>query len=126
MRRDMDLIRRMLIEAEESDEPIRDARLKFMAGDDQRKALYHVELLQGYGLVNATIRRTTGADLAVFSIDGLTWEGCDYLDAIRSDTVWRKVRDAVTRTLGDVPLMVTKNVCTSLATKMAMNELGLS
>lgn len=113
MRRDMDLIRTFLIRTEESDGPVRDAPLTTWAGS-RAKALYHVELM------------LTGPDLATFSIDGLTWEGCDYLDAIRSDSVWRRAKDAVAAVIGDAPLSVMKSVCTSLVLKAVQSELGIS
>lgn len=125
MRRDMDLIRTFLIRTEESDGPVRDASLTTWAGS-RAKALYHVELMRDCGLVRASVRMVTGPDLATFSIDGLTWEGCDYLDAIRSDSVWRRAKDAVATVIGDAPLSVMKSVCTSLVLKAVQSELGIS
>ncbi|MGI6337404.1 MAG: DUF2513 domain-containing protein [Eubacteriales bacterium] len=28
----------------------------------------------------------------VFTVGGLTWNGCEYLDKIREDTVWNKTK----------------------------------
>ena len=58
-------------------------------------------------------------------VGGLTWEGYDYLDAIRSPQVWNKAKDAISKAVGDTSLSIVKQTCTAVATGLIMSNLGL-
>lgn len=52
----------------------------------------HVRWMQDAGLVDA---RVMGLDNEIALVMRLTWAGCDFLDAARSDTLWRKAKSTV-------------------------------
>ena len=54
---------------------------------------YHMELLLEAGLVKGKMQRVLGRAHLDFIASRLTWEGHEFLDAIRSDTVWNKTKE---------------------------------
>lgn len=46
------------------------------------------------GLVDAVIQEYMGGDTLAI-VRRLTWDGCEFADAIRSDTLWKKAKDNV-------------------------------
>jgi hypothetical protein len=92
MERDGDLIREILFPLEQKPAD-KDWLTDTDFPEDRRKAVaYHVELLQEAGFVEAAIRPSTDV---LFRAEGLTWEGHDFLDAIRDDTVWTRTKETL-------------------------------
>ena len=91
MKRDMDLIRQMLLHA-------RDAAgaVSSMPGVDQELFMEHVKLLHEAGLVDAAIQEAQHRVRAAI-IWRLTWAGQDFADAITDDTLWRKAKANVVK-----------------------------
>lgn len=89
MKRDMDLCRQILlqIEASESGEPI----VALQTGASGNDVLEHLQLLQDAGLIEARVDRHSRD----YSIQRLTWEGHEFLQAARDDGVWAKAREQV-------------------------------
>ena len=92
MKRDWDMIRDMLTRLEEL--PSRDKTLgpADFAPESQALASYHAELLIEAGLVEGHLSKTIGPGTKHFLLRRLTWPGHEFLDSIRSDTVWNKTK----------------------------------
>ena len=89
MKRDMDLIRLILLEIESSEcEIIEDFQLE---GYDIASVKYNGELLRQAGLITEFYEDSIG-ELVTGS---LTWNGCDFLDKIRDNSVWKKTKDVI-------------------------------
>ena len=88
MKRDMDLVRHILIKTEEAPEPI-EAQSLVRGKWDEELVSYHIDMMQSHGLVDASVSRDYDGSYVDCVVDGLTWDGCDYLDAIRDDSIWR-------------------------------------
>lgn len=92
MKRDMDLIREILLEVEQhdGDRDIGHIEIEGFSQDDIR---YNVYLLDQAGFIQGCILLGIGSIKPCgFAILGMTWAGHDFLDAIRSDSVWAKVK----------------------------------
>lgn len=124
MRRDMDLVRSILMQAEEADGPLDIGDIE-PRGHTAEEVAYHVELMQQHGLVAATVKRAFGGTTLLCRVDALTWEGQDLLDAMRSDRVWARVRRAVTESVGTATLDVVKGACCAVAQRMVLDAAGL-
>lgn len=107
MKRDMELIREILlaIEANGSTQGTIDLQIP---GRDSETVSYHVKLLAQAGLVDATDLSTMhGFEWAPRS---LTRTGHEFLDAARNDTVWQKAMAKLKGQAASVPFEVVKAV----------------
>jgi hypothetical protein len=114
MRRDLDLFRKILLNLEE------DGDLSELA--DQDAINYHLELMIEAGLLRGEIIETSDGSSAFLNDNRpITNSGHDLIDAIRADTLWRRVKERVSSLVGSVGL----DVITALAKQEAMKVLGL-
>jgi hypothetical protein len=97
LKRDMDLVRKMLLEAEKSDEryfdigtwdwtdhDMRERELVTKLGDVE---VFHLDLLEQGGLIKKSI--CEHSDVQMWEI---TWQGYEFLDAVRSNSIWNKLK----------------------------------
>lgn len=96
MKRDMDLIRRIVLAVE--DLPHRETLDKLEGVDPDDFAL-HAEWLAEAGLIKATINSSLSGTTAAF-IHRLTWDGCEFASSVRSDTLWKKAKESVLKPTG--------------------------
>lgn len=76
---------------------------------------YHMELLIEAGLVEGKMSQELGGGPINFTATRLTWTGHEFLDAIRSDTVWNKTKETF-RTKGlDMTFDLIKTVAGGVA-----------
>lgn len=124
MKRDMDLVRRILIEVETADSCV---SIESMACDKYPLPVvgYHVELMTAHGLIDAKVSRDWGGNVVNGSIKALTWSGCDYLDAIRDEGVWRRTKAAVSEAVGDTTLSTIKETASMVAIQLIKANLGI-
>ena len=118
MKRDMDLIREILLTIESME-----AKYEYLNVPDYPVDLvnHHVDLLISAGLVYANMNSTFGGSAKPI-VESLSWEGYDLLDAIRNESIWTKTEDFVKeRDLQGIPIELLKSV----ATEFAKQQLGL-
>ena len=60
------------------------------------------------------------------TIEGLTWDGTDYLDAIRDGSVWAKTKKVVADAVGSTTMEVIKQTAVLVAVEMVKAKLGIS
>ncbi len=81
MKRDMDLIRQILLAVEKHNDPDKGIPVN-IAGRSEGQVSYHIRLLDQAGLVKALhIRDGGGGERWI--LYHLTWQGHDFLDTIR-------------------------------------------
>lgn len=87
---------------------------------------YHVRLMAHHGLVDLSddVRDMNGETLSL-AVSGLTWDGQDYLDAIRDPKVWSKVKKTVKEAVGSTTLEVVKQTGALVAMFMVKASLGM-
>lgn len=124
MRRDMDLVRSILIRTEAADAPLgidafyEDCR-------PPAETVYHLMLLEAHGLIDADFSRDMNGTVYGGCVNALTWDGQDYLDAMRDERVWAKAKRAMASSVGQTTLDVIKRVCVEVATRMAINAIAV-
>jgi len=109
MKRDLDLIRRMLLHIEETSEPYSGRLAEFeMPDEDDGLVWGHLRLLAESGLIDHS--GGSGARGAgkppTYLAPRLTMRGHDYLDAVRDKSVWAKVKARIGDKGSSVPLEV--------------------
>lgn len=92
MKRDMELIRKILITLEESEQTQGWVPLKFEGYSDDQIS-YQVKILAEQGIIGAT--DCSNMNNFAWEAKGLTWDGHDYIEAIRDDGRWQKAKDWV-------------------------------
>ena len=131
MKRDLDIVRDILLQVEKSDGyltindlfDIRDKQKDCKYTD--KEIVYHVELLFAQGFIDGNIRRDMNGDITDSSIDGLTWDGADYLESMRDSRVWNKAKSTIKKAVGSTTFDVVKQTCTLVATQMIKSNLGI-
>ena len=96
MKRDMELIRKILFTIEEQYKPGKGYiwELK-IEGYDMSTIAEHCDLLYQQGLVK-TYKPQFGDDkIVAFSVGNITAQGYDYLELIRNDGVWEKTKTEI-------------------------------
>jgi hypothetical protein len=101
MKRDMDLIRLLLLRLEAEDMEADTITVFDRGGEELRiegytnnAVQYHLPWLLSGGLVEGKMA------LDGFEFERLSWDGCDLLDKIRDDQIWQKTRDGAKRVGG--------------------------
>jgi hypothetical protein len=93
MKRDMELIRRILLEVED-DKFVYGARIEF-EGHSSQTCAYHVALILDAGLAVGEVLKTPSTPYFAAMIHRLTSSGHDFCDGIRNDTIWNKAKQKV-------------------------------
>jgi len=108
MIRDLDLVRCILVEIEKSkNDPALciDVRID---GRSEQEISYHVMILHEAGLIvakNASTLQGTS-----WLPQRLTWDGHEFLDLARKDTIWNAAKARVLDATGSVSLTLLKDV----------------
>lgn len=90
MEQNMELIRQILLEIEKRPS-VAVQNLK-IDGYDMETIAYHCKLLYGRGFVNSYTPQYADNSIYVFSVGSLTWDGQDYLNKIRDESMWAKIK----------------------------------
>ncbi|SDC60541.1 Hypothetical protein SAMN05421734_11310 [Pelagirhabdus alkalitolerans] len=116
MKRDMELIRSLLLEIEEDE---RD-RIIFNPDDSDKytskQIQYNLKLMVECGLIKGSVDNYWDGYKVVVS--DLTWEGHDFLDAARNDTIWNEAKEIAKQKgshLSDLPIAVVTGILVSVS-----------
>jgi hypothetical protein len=115
----MELIRRILVLAEdqpvpkEGDAP--DSSFLSVDGYDDVTVARHVELLEEAGLVRANLFEIDSFGVIGARVERLTWQGHEFLDAAKNDTVWQRTMAVVKDKGGSVPFGVFQEIMVGVA-----------
>jgi DNA-binding transcriptional ArsR family regulator len=123
MKRDMELIRKILFAMEDENSNAEFTLQRKITGYTDDQIMYHLALLTEAGLIQAAGLDTYASGDDMFPIR-LRWQGHEFLDAARNDDRWHKTEDAMRKT-GGFSFDVAKQVLVALATQAAKGYLGL-
>lgn len=120
MKRDMDLIRDIML-------AIEDDVLTFGDGTDEDRftasrdvVLGHLHLMQQAGLIEVDSQLLDGQ----YDLRGLTWEGHDFLDTVRDPEVWKRTKDGASK-MGGWSFGLLKDLGTAYLKHVAKERLGI-
>ena len=122
MKRDMDLIRELLLFSEAHCDGISSHAVSinnFKLAADHRQLGAHIKLLEEQGLL------TDGhATFDSYGLGNLTWHGHEYLDAIRDPEIWRETKD-VAKSAGGWGIEIFKEIAVGLIKSKVKSYTGL-
>ena len=116
MHRDLDLIRQILLELEQHDDPSRDVKLQCPGYTDDQIS-HHVKIMAEHGFLEA-INFSTLSRME-WRPTSLTWEGHEFLDAARNATVWRKLKVELKDRGISLPMSLIQQLALKITAKMA-------
>lgn len=109
MKRNMDLVREILLQVEATGAG-KTIKLNIADYGEEEIGL-HVELMIGHGLIEGTtVPSGDGPAHRILSyrIGSMTWEGHDFLDAARNDSIWEKAKKKCLAATGGLAFDVLK------------------
>jgi hypothetical protein len=116
MKRDMDLIRDLLLRIE-ARETVKFGRVELPYEDyAEEQIYYHVRLLHEAGYIHAA-NLSTGTAFCWEPVD-LTWQGHEFLDNARDEEIWNRAKAIVRDAGGAVSFDILKTVLTGLVTSV--------
>ncbi|MCK4830520.1 DUF2513 domain-containing protein [bacterium] len=122
MKRDIDLIRKLLLYLEEKpdDKMVKDLELDGYSKDEVQ---YHFILMDQAGLLRCerSVSSSTSDKVIRVYPFSLTWQGHEFLEASRNDTFWNKAKEIVKTKSGALSVDVVK----ALLIKLAKESVGL-
>lgn len=101
MKRDMDLLRKILLEIEEDPRAIGVGWIELeVPGHERDEVSYHVRLLADAGLVAAAALSEGGLDWTYWKPTRLTWSGHEFLNLVRQENTWAAAKKVVLEKTG--------------------------
>jgi hypothetical protein len=124
MQRNWDTIREILSRLEEVTTEQGCLRLSNFPEEKRVEVSYHMELLMEAGLVSGQMSKTIGSGPYDFLAIRLTWQGHEFLDAIRSDTVWQKTKTSFLSKGVSMTFDLVKSVASDVAASYLKSTIG--
>lgn len=115
MKRDMDLVRALLMTVESYPTGFAPDKIE-VSGYTQEQIAYHAFLLDEAGLVHAIDVTATGSQGPEAKIVRLTWDGHEFLDAAREPSRWEQTKDLINK-IGGASIQIWMAVLTEFAKK---------
>jgi DNA-binding transcriptional ArsR family regulator len=119
MKRDMELVRQILLELEKKTAPKSTMPEPEFPGYTPEQISYHVEIMYQAGLITAHDEGTI--NIYQWYPVNLTWQGHEFLDAARNETFWKKATGKLSEVTGGLSLELLKDVLLS----QARQQLGI-
>ncbi|WP_289049862.1 DUF2513 domain-containing protein [Acidaminococcus timonensis] len=122
MKRNLDLIRNILLRIETNEKNTTLSSSDFADLEpDQNIVDYHLYLLEDAGYIDAHEVNTIGHYYPQYLVKWLTNDGCDYVDSIRSASIWEKTKEKLASVGGQASLSIVKTI----AEHVTMSFLGI-
>jgi hypothetical protein len=118
MKRDMELVRKLLLFFDEK-EGSELVKVPPIEGYDELTTKYHLVLMHDANLLRCEPVRSTSSDRVIYVLPfELTWEGHEFLDKIRADSVWARVVETVSAKGGSLAFSVVNRLATKYVAEM--------
>lgn len=117
MKRDMDIIRKVLLHIEENYE---DTALYNIEIDnlDMKTIAYHCKILHDAGYISDYKGQFYDDEIGEFGVGSLTWEGHEFLDKIRDEKIWKKTKSTIREKGLPMAIDVVKDVASAIIISM--------
>lgn len=107
MKRDLDLVRKILF-ALEAKPDVKAIKTLEIPGYDDLLVRYHLNLLAQAKLIDYEPESTKTGRIIRVIVFNPSWQGYEFLDAVRSDAVWSKVKSQATDKGTALPFEIAK------------------
>jgi Hypothetical protein (DUF2513) len=117
MKRDLDLIRRILLALEEE-------KPESLTGENQELVCYHIQLLLDAEYVQGMVVWDRETKPQGYVVQRITMSGYDYLDSVRDPKVWKETKSLLEKVGGSAALEVVKDVSAKVIAEVIKPFLG--
>jgi Hypothetical protein (DUF2513) len=128
LKRDLDLVRHILLEVEKGRKSSTAGLVKAMEGgatdENVAKLAEHVSIMVDGGLLTGTKRGTPNVAGYEYREIELGWKGHEFLDSVRDSTIWRKTKEGASQ-VGSWTLDLLVELAKGYAKQKAKEILGL-
>lgn len=121
MKRDMELVRVLLLRIEQDETCCLQSPNIEVDGYSSDEIGYNLNIMVNGGLLDARGSQAMRDKVPQFLITGITWCGHEFLDSIRNDSVWSHTKEAL-KPFGSASFDVIK----SIAVAFISSKLGLT
>ncbi|MCB8987560.1 MAG: DUF2513 domain-containing protein [Ardenticatenaceae bacterium] len=112
MKRDMDIIRAILLQVNNHEKAtVPEVKLEDF---DTEQVAYHVNLLAEAGYITGVPSQSVLDDVPEWIEVRLTWDGHEFIDAARNETIWAKFKEVIVEKGGTVPFSLAVNILTAV------------
>ena len=118
MKRDMELVRLILLKIEEEYRSTAIYNLK-ITGYDKEAIAYHCKILKDAGLISDYGAQYASNRLLSFGVGSLTWAGNDFLDKIRDNSQWNRIKETIAQKSLPLIIETIKTISTAFVTAAA-------
>ena len=122
MKRDMDLVRKILFEIKAKDTPYFRGGLH-IEGYSEGQVYYHLSLLSDADLIVSEEIPTMSGDHPLIDVKRMTWKGHEFLDASRDDERWKKAKGIFSK-MGGATIDVAIQILTKIMLEQANSLLA--
>jgi len=124
MKRDMELVREILLHVESR----KDAKPKAVRieGYEDPIVVQHVEMLLDTKLLKGLKSLSGSGGLPHITVIDLTWSGHEFISALKNKTVWNRIKTKFGDQLAELPLPVIKEAGIAILKEMVKGTLGFS
>lgn len=112
MKRDLDLMRKILEKLEDEQEKL--INNLEIENYSNYEIMYHFIIMDEAGLIRCERESTPDRVIKVYPF-GLTWQGHEFLEAARNDSIWEKAKNISKSRIGTMPFDVIKALLISIA-----------
>ena len=120
MKRDFDLIRKLLIFFEEKTGP-EHVEVPPIENYDQSTIKYHLVLLYDARFLRCEPVKSSSSDRVIYVLPfELTWQGQEFLQKIRNETTWKKIKETVLSKGGALAFCVINELATRYTMEKVM------
>jgi Hypothetical protein (DUF2513) len=124
MKRNWETVRELLTKVEECSLPRDAVRLSAFPTERAAEISYHMELLLEARPVDGQMSRARGGGPYDFLASRLTWNGHEFLDSIRCETVWQKTKKVFAAKGIEMTIDLVKSVATEAASTVLKEAIG--
>ena len=118
MKRDMDLVRKILLKIEDEYRTTTLFNIQ-IEGYDMETVAYHCKIMHEAGLVSSFSAQYGDNIVWGLRVGSLTWNGNDYLDKVRDDSVWNKTKEVIKEKGLPLVFETIKTISTAIITAAA-------
>lgn len=124
MKRDMELIRKILFKIEDTVANVAEYNLE-IEGYTIDQVAYHCSILHEGGYIHVYKGNYAEDGLYSFGVGRLTWEGHEFLDKIREDTIWNKTKSTIADKGLPFVFDIVKSVSSGIITGVIKGTIGM-